>query len=193
MTDRRRNGLILSAVFLLALLSLLFLSLPVYRFDATVYTKRSGNTFIGDERYLSARAEVDAQVADYTSRGIDTEVTEEIIERVNSKGETTSLIIFRVNREIGCSGWDFICTGFPSGKLLVLFLGAELLALILACSAGLTGSFRKDQETFRRKLRQTAALLLILCILFAVLFVLFTNVVINRWIGLYASGVSPTP
>ena len=74
MTDRMRDRLFFSAFFLLVFLSVLFLCLPVYRFDATVYTKRSGNTFIGDERYQAARAEVAAQVADYAIRGIDTEV-----------------------------------------------------------------------------------------------------------------------
>ena len=193
MTVRKRNGLLLSAVILLALLSVLILSLPVYRFDANVYTKRSGNTFVGDDRYQAARAEVDAQAADYASRGIETEVTEEIIERVNSKGETTSLIIFRVNKEIGCSGWDFIRSGFPSGKILIWFLAAEGLALLLACGAGLADSSRKDMEVRRRRFRQAAALLLILCILLSVLFVLYTNVIINRRIGLYATGVTQSP
>ena len=110
---RKRNCICLAAVLLLAFLSVTIFFLPVYEFDAAVFTKRSGNTFVGDERYVSARAEVDAQAAEYTARGIDTEVTEEIIERVNSKGETTSLIIFRINRKIGCSGWDFIRSGFP--------------------------------------------------------------------------------
>ena len=193
MTIRKRNTLCLSAVILLALLSVLFLTLPVYRFDATVFTKRSGNTFVGDERYQAARAEVDALTADYAGRGIDTEVTEEIIERINSKGETTSLIIFRVNREIGCSGWDFIRSGFPSGKVLIWFLGAGGLALLLACGAGLADSVRKGQNIRCRRFRQAAALLLILCVLLSVLFVLYTNVVINRRIGLYAAGVADNP
>ena len=134
MTFRKSNAICLSAVILLALLSVLLFSLPVYRFDANVYTKRSGNTFVGDERYLAARREVDAQMADYAARGIHTEITEEIIERVNSKGETTSLIVFRVNRETDCSGWDFIRSGFPSGKVLLLFLALPALAGCLSSS-----------------------------------------------------------
>ena len=193
MTAGKHNRLLLSAVILLAMLSVLILSLPVYRFDATVYTKRSGNTFVGDERYQAARAEVDAQAADYESRGIQTDVTEEIIERVNSKGETTSLIIFRVNKEIGCSGWDFIRSGFPSGRILVWFLAAELLALLLACGISLAGSVRKGWEVRRRRILLVSALLLVLCILLTVFFVLYTNVIINRHIGLYAAGVTQSP
>ena len=190
---RKRNALCLAAAAVLVLLSVVILSLPVYEFDATVYTKRSGNTFIGDDRYAAARAEVDVQTADYASRGIDTEVTEEVIERVNSKGETTSLVIFRVNRRIGCSGWDFIRSGFPSGRVLVILLCLEGLALLLACAAGTKGSARHDRDMKRRRIRQASAWLVILGILLAVFFVLQTNVIINRQIGLYAAGTSESP
>lgn len=190
---RKRNGLCLAALCLLTILSVLILSLPVYHFDAAVYTKRSGNTFVGDERYLAARAEVDAQTADYAARGIDTEVSEEVIERVNSKGEKTSLVIFRINRKIGCTGWDFIRSGFPAGKVLIILLSAEGLALLLACAAGTAGSAGRKPDHMRRRLRQASAWLILLCILLVVFFVLFTNVIINRWIGLYASGVSESP
>ena len=193
MADRKRNGLLLSAVILLAVLSVIILSLPVYRFDLTVHTKRSGNTFVGDERYVAARAEVDALAEEYAARGIHTEITEEIIERVNSKGETTSLIVFRVNRETDCSGWDFIRSGFPSGKVLVWFLALEGLALLLACGAGLAPRDPKAPDSRREKFRRAAAWLLLLGILLSVFFVLYTNVVINRRIGLYAAGVAESP
>ena len=169
MPARKRYRLLLSAVVLLALLSVLILSLPVYRFDLTVHTKRSGNTFVGDERYVAARAEVDALAADYAARGIHTEITEEIIERVNSKGETTSLIVFRVNRETDCSGWDFIRSGFPSGKVLLLFLALEGLALLLALGAGLDAPERKAQDLRRVRFRQAAAWLLLACILLSLI------------------------
>ena len=193
MTFRKSNAICLAAVILLALLSVLLLSLPVYRFDANVYTKRSGNTFVGDERYLAARQEVDAQMADYAARGIHTSCTEEIIERVNSKGATTSLIVFRVNRETDCTGWDFIRSGFPSGKLLVFILCAEALALLMACSAGLADSGRKSMNLSRRRLRHASAWLTLLSAVLVVLFVLSTNIIIYRRIGLFASGVAESP
>ncbi len=193
MTVRRRNALCLAGAVLAVLLSVLILTLPVYRFDVNVYTKRSGNTFVGDDRYVAARQEVDAQVADYAARGIHADVTEEIIERVNSKGETTSLIIFRVNRETDCSGWDFIRAGFPSGKLLIGILAAEGFALLLACCTGLADSGRKSPHRLRRRIRHAAAWLALLCAVLAVLFVLYTNVVINRQIGMYAGGTAESP
>ena len=193
MTARKSNLFRLAGVLLLAAVSVLILSLPIYTFDANVYTKRSGNTFVGDERYQAARQEVDAQAADYAARGIPTSVTEEVIERVNSKGETTSLIIFRVNRAVDCNGWDFIRTGFPSGKMLIVLLAAEGLAVLLACGCGLADSGRKSGRAWRRGLRLAGAWLTLACALVTVLFVLYTNVVINRQIGLFAAGVQESP
>ena len=193
MTVRRRNMLCLAGVVIAVLLSLLILTLPVYRFDANVFTKRSGNTFVGDDRYLAARQEVDSRVEEYAARGIHTAVTEEVIERVNSKGETTSLIIFRINRDIGCSGWDFIRTGFPSGRILIWILAAEGLALILAFGTGLSCSGKKSRQVLRRRVRCGAAWLALGCAILSVLFVLYTNVVINRHIGLFASGAAGSP
>ena len=113
MTPRQVNLRSLLAGLLCIALSVVLISLPVYHFEANVFTKRSGNTFVGDERYQAARQEVDALVADYSARGIETDVTEEVIERVNSKGDTTSLIVFRVNKEIRCSGWISWPPGSP--------------------------------------------------------------------------------
>ena len=193
MTVRKGNILCLSAVILLVLLSFFLFSLPVYRFDANVFTKRSGNTFVGDERYQAARQEVDALMDDYAGRGIHTNVSEEIIERVNSKGETTSLIIFRVNREIGCTGWDFIRSGFPSGTILIWILVLEALALLTACCAGISDTGRKNPDVIRKRIRHAAAWLSLLCIGLSVLFVLYTNVIIYRHIGLYAAGIADNP
>ena len=193
MSARRTNLLCLIGAALTVLLSVLILTLPVYRIDANVFTKRSGNTFVGDERYIKAREEVDALAEDYASRGIHTEITEEIIERVNSKGETTSLIVFRVNREIACSGWDFIRTGFPSGKVLIWMLGLEGAALLLALGTGPAVSDWKSGQTARRRVRQAAAWLALGCAVMTVLFVLYTNVIINRQIGLYAAGAAGSP
>ena len=157
---RKNRAALLLAALMLAL-SALIVSLPVYHFNATVMTKRSGNTCVGDERYKAARTEAEAVSADYAARGIHTEITEEITERVNSKGETTSLIVFRVNKEVLRTGWDFLQTGFPSGIVLAAQLGCGILALILALlgSAGCMGASRRDLPPGRRRLRRAAVAL----------------------------------
>ena len=195
MTPRQVNLRALLAGLLCIALSAVLISLPVYHFEANVYTKRSGNTFVGDERYQAARQEVDALVADYSARGIETDVTEVVIERVNSKGDTTSLIVFRVNKEIRCTGWDFLAAGFPSGGVLILMLALEAAALLL----GGLGFLMAPNELWRnlkgvpRFLRSLAIVLALAAAAAAVLFILYTNVIINRQISLFAAGVAPSP
>ena len=195
MSPRKANRLALLAGAALTLLSLLMICLPIFHFEANIYTKRSGNTFVGDDRYQAARGEVDALAADYAARGIETKTTEEIIERVNSKGETTSLIIFRVNKEIRCTGLDFIRTGFPSGRILIAMAICGLLSLALA-AAGCFGSMDtlwRDLPALPRFLRKAAGFLALAALLLAPVFILYTNVIINRHIGLFAAGVAPSP
>ncbi len=194
MTPKRVNLRALIAGALCLLLCAALFLLPVYHFEANVYTKRSGNTFVGDEKYLSVRAEVDAMMADYTSRGIETQETEEVIERVNSKGETTSLIVFRINKEIRCSAPDFYRAGFPSRWVLTAVLALALFSVVLGAAG-----FCMAPDTLWRDLRGGARLLRDLAIACAVaaaaasvVFVLYTNVII-RQIGLYAAGTAASP
>ena len=88
-TVRKRNlrALLLGAVALAAV-AVLF-SLPVIRFSTCLFTKKSGNTFVGDERYVAARAEADAAAEEYSARqGLGSiTVDEEVIQRVNSRGK----------------------------------------------------------------------------------------------------------
>ena len=55
-----KNDLLPLLILTLGLvLASVLMSLPLYRFTATVYTKKSANTFVGDDTYLEVRAEVD--------------------------------------------------------------------------------------------------------------------------------------
>ncbi len=195
MAPRKANRRALLAALLCAVLSVAVLSLPIYQFEANVYTKRSGNTFRSDERYQAARQEVDALAEDYRARGIETEVSEEVIERVNSKGEKTSLIVFRVNKSVRCSGWDFLAAGFPSGKLLIVMLALEAAALLLGalgclCSAD---TLWRNVKGASRALRGGGIALALAACAVAVVFILHTNVIIHRQISLYAANVAPSP
>lgn len=58
---RNLHALWLCAAALLVAVVLTFL--PALEFSTVVFTKRSGNTFVGDERYLEARAEAEAAAA----------------------------------------------------------------------------------------------------------------------------------
>ena len=60
-----RNRLALLVVAIAAVLTIVILSLPVMTFTTAVYTKRSANTFVGDEKYIGARAEAEAAAQQY--------------------------------------------------------------------------------------------------------------------------------
>ena len=125
--------------FLLLGLSLvlvvLFLSMPFVRFSSSLYTKRSANTFVGDEKYQTARAETEDVLSALEEQGMMGTIQEEVIERVNSKGATTSLIIFTITAENTRSGWDVLRSGLSAGTWLKGILAAFLLAwgTSLAC------------------------------------------------------------
>ncbi len=133
------RALIVAAVALAAV-AVLF-SLPIYRFDTSLYTKKSSNTFVGDEKYTQARAEADAAADEYRAQKVPGEITviEEVTQRVNSKGETTSLVTFRVNASVSKNAWAFMASGLPSGRLL-LTAALALLAAVMMVLLSLPGT-----------------------------------------------------
>ena len=131
--QHRNNRTAIVFCFVLCALFVLFMSLPVYEFNTCLYTKKSGNTFVGDERYIAASAEVSEVAAQYQQQKQlgNVTISEAITERVNSKGETTSLITFQVNASAKRNGWSFISSGLPSGTLLLVAAIAVAVAMLL--------------------------------------------------------------
>ena len=109
--------------------------MPLYSFNVSVYTKKSPNTFVGDEKYQTVRAEVEGVAEEYRAQGFACEIGEDVLERVNSKGETTSLITFTVNERISKSLCPLLGPAFPSAVLAVMLL-PDRLALILRALLG---------------------------------------------------------
>ena len=106
---RRANARALIAALLCAALVVACLCLPLYSFSATVFAKKSGNTFVGDEKYKEVRAEVEAEArARADAAGTLPEIVENVTERTNSKGEKTSMVAFEVRQVMRRSGWQFI-------------------------------------------------------------------------------------
>ena len=87
----------LALIILAAVLVCVLLSFPAYQFDAGIYTKKSSNTFVGDEKYYMVLEEVNAVADEYRQKGFDVSVSEAVTERTNSKGETTSRSPLRSN------------------------------------------------------------------------------------------------
>lgn len=164
---RNRIGLIVCAAALA--LAVILLSLPMFELSASVYTKRSPNTFVGDEKYAAALAETEAVAAEYPGASIEEAVTE----RVNSKGETTSLVVFSVMQSMRANAWRMLMalsgTGISFWATLVLMLGCIVLAALLA-AAGMRGAIameHRDLAPAPRALRTAAcwlSLVALLCV-----------------------------
>ena len=121
-SENRPRGRILLLLLAALILTFLCCSMTFLEFSSQLYIKRSPNTFVGDEKYRTNRAEVEQQLEAFRSRGVDGIIEEEVIERVNSKNEKTSLVIFTINAANRRSGWDLLKADLPSSRLLILIL-----------------------------------------------------------------------
>lgn len=158
--------------------------LPFLQYSSQMYIKRSPNTFVGDEKYTAARAEVEAQLETYRAQGIDCTIDEQVTERVNSKKEKTSLVIFTINAANTRSGWDLLAAGLPCSRLLIAALGAGMAAWILTIL-----------NIGRKTGRHTGKTVGILSFIFALVFFfliptvyLRINLDFSRSVSLYANG-----
>lgn len=169
--------------------------LPIYGFSVSIFTKKSGNTFVGDEKYVAVRAEVEAAAQ---ARAADTgsmpEIVESVTERVNSKGEKTSMVAFEVRETMKRSGLAFITSGLASGRILLGILLCAVASLLCAF-IGVAGSFDREWtavDTFHRSIRRLAGWLALLAILLVPVFVMSNNLALTRYIRLAADG-TPVP
>lgn len=122
------------------ILTIVFCSLSFLNFSSQLYIKRSPNTFVGDEKYQTVRQEVELQLETFRTQGVEGDIDEQVIERVNSKNETTSLVIFTINAANNRSGWDLLRAGLPSSVLLILILVFSAAAWLLTLLSVFTGN-----------------------------------------------------
>ena len=185
--NRTALVLIIAAVLLIAVL----LTLPAYAFTASIYTKKSSNTFVGDEKYTTVRAEVDALAEEYRAGGMDVSVSEAVTERTNSKGETTSLVTFSIDSTFKKSGWAFLSSGLPSAVVLVVILccGLTALACALAGCVSSLGDLPRDLDKREKLLRSAAGVFALIGLLAVPVFMMMTTYALSRKTGLYAAGL----
>ena len=186
---KNRKALILAAV--MVVLAIILMSLPAYEFGATLLTKRSGNTFVGDERYVKAMDEVNAAADEFRQQGFEVEISEQVTERVNSKGEKTSMVAFSVDSTTRYSAWDFLGAGLPSTKVLVLILVCIAGSLALA-AAGARGAMDVQHYSLNgraRNLRNAACWLAFAALALVPVFAMVNTHTFSRQITLFAGGM----
>ena len=189
-----RAALIVCAAACLLIVMLQFL--PLYDFSATVFTKKSGNTFVGDEKYAAARAEVEAAAqarADET--GARPEIVESVTERVNSKGEKTSMVAWEVREAMKKTGVDFAKSRLASGTILLISVLCACAALLLSGLGLSRGTLETDWACvagWPRALRRLACALALIALLLVPVFLMRCNLECSRYIRLATDGV-PRP
>ena len=189
MSEIRKQKRIALALMLAGLvLALVLMSLPLYSFNAGVYTKKSSNTAVGDEKYQEALAEVEAVAEEYRAQGLEVSVGEDVLERVNSKGETTSLVTFTISQTQGRNLFAFLGASFSASHVLRAMLACMVLAILCAL-IGLAGTAETLPRYLPRRARifRSAAGWLSLAALVAVpVFVMMNNYTFNRRLSLYS-------
>lgn len=137
---KRKNKSTLLVCINFMIITLAILLLPLAFFETSIYVKRSANTFVGDEKYVEARAEVEAVAAQHEGAVIEESVTE----RVNSKGVTTSMVTFTVKETVRRNGLDFLLhgvghsegmSGVGPANVMRLLLGSMAVSLVLLLCA----------------------------------------------------------
>ena len=181
-----RLSLIVMVVALCA--ALLVMCLPLYTFEANVYTKKSSNTFVGDEKYEEALAEVEEVAAEYESLGMEVEIEESVTERTNSKGETTSLVTFTVKESFSKSLMSLVTSSLAGGRLLLIMLicmGAALIFALAGC-AGSMDVIHKYLPKKPRTLRTLSCVLLLADLVLTPVLILLNNYTFWRRVSLYS-------
>lgn len=132
--ELKRNHTIGRILLGVALAIVIFvLCSPVMTFETRLFTKKSGNTFVGDEKYVAVKAEVEEAAKEYEAKGVgDIRITEEVTERTNSKGEKTSMVAFNVLTGFDKTGIDFMKSSLPSGKVLLALAICVLVGIVFS-------------------------------------------------------------
>ena len=182
-----KQGRVAIALLLICLLAtLLVMTLPLYNYEIAVYTKKSANTFVGDEKYNEVLTEVEAVRDEYVANGMDVTLNESVKESTTSKGKVSSIVTFTLSHAGTKSGWDFLGAGLtPSwvlmALLICLFLGA---ACVLGGSLGSLDIAGKDLQSTQRNLRGAGCVLLLAALLLLPVFVMCTTYTFSRQVYL---------
>ncbi len=188
----KKNRTALTLLLLALLVAGFLLTLPAYVFTTSVYSVKSANTFVGDDKYKAARAEVDAVAEEYRAEGAAVDVQETVTERTNSKGETTSLIAFTVNETFRRSGWSFLGAGLSSSFVLL----AVVVCLLLSAACAAAGTLRSADVPYlrldgsARALRSAACWLALAALLLVPVFCMMNTYTFSRRVALYSGGVT---
>ena len=185
-TSKGRITALLLMILGLILCFILFAQ-PLFSFDARVYTKKSSNTFKGDEKYKAALAEVEEVLAGYEAQGFSAAITEEETLRTNSKGETTSLISFSVSSTLKKSILSMTGLKLMPGYVAFLLTACVDCSFLAAACGVLLCMKRKSEkpDKLQRSLFGLAALFSVIALICVPVLAMTGNYSFVRKLNLY--------
>ena len=183
----KENRVSIAVIILAFVLIISLLFLPAYELTSGIYTKKSGNTFVGDEKYVEVKAEVEATAEEYRAQGIEVELEESVIERTNSKGKTTSMVSFTLNHSFSKNGWPFLNSGLISSWVLLgmILFSALSLACALAGIAGSVGDNYNHLDGRSASFRNASVYLALFAMLLVPVFFMTNTYALSRRVNLY--------
>lgn len=186
----KHNRLALALLIAAAVMAVLIMLMPAYSFQSVVYTKRSPNTVVGDENYKAARGEVDAFAEEQRAQGIDVEINEEVIERTNSKGEVTSLVVITAEQNFTKTVISFLGAGIRSSAALIVMLFCLMMSVLCAVFGVMSSSDIEYRDLGDRvkMLRGASAVFALIGFLTVPVFVMMNTYVLSRQVSLMCGG-----
>ena len=184
--DTKRAGIGAICLFFAGLiLTVVLSSLPLFTFEARVYTKKSSNTFKGDEKYQTALKEVEEAAEEYRAQGFAVELNEEETLRTNSKGETTSLISFSLSSTFTKNIFSFPGKPLPGGYVADVLFGGLALCLILTVFSLISSKGGGNGHKTGRLLLCGACACSLISLLSVPVFVMTNTYTFSRKLSLY--------
>ena len=166
------------------LITLSVLLLPLAFFETNIFVKRSANTFVGDEKYVEARAEVEAVAAQYEGASIEESVTE----RVNSKGVATSMVTFTVKEKIKRNGLDFLLGGIGHSEGMTGIGPTNIMRLLLVCLAVSLALAREQLPEKAKRLYLASGVFALIALFCVPAFARSINYTFSRQVDLLVGG-----
>jgi len=184
-----RAALLLAVAALI--LCIVFMLFPAYEITSAVYSKKSANTFIGDEKYQEAMAEATAVKEQFEAEGMEVVLDESTIERTNSKGETTSMLVLTLTSTFMKSAMDFLGAGLNSSWVLLgmLLCIALAIALMTAGSLGTLDVSWNYLDKKNKSFRSAACVMLLVAALLVPVFFMTNTYDLSRRVTLYSGGL----
>lgn len=189
---KKRNSIYLTTLIASLLVVCILFSLNTYEFNATVFEKKSANTFVGDEIYNQITKEIDSIEKELVQQGHEVTRQEEVTERTNSKGEKTSLIKFSLVENFKKNTWSFLTAGMTSSTVLLIIV-ILMIASVLFAIVGTIKSIETDYVDLKKKdklFRSLSSICLLLAMLLIPVFVMTNTVAMSRKVTLYKSGLA---